>query len=211
MMSRGIFVVFEGPDRSGKTTQTNRLTSFLVENGRRVLNGSPCRFPDRTTDIGRLIDLYLKSKAELDDRSLHLLFSANRWEKAADIRRALSNGESVVVDRYAFSGVAYSVAKGLPLEWCKASDVGLPAPDVVIYLDLCAESACHRGNYGSERFENLGMQKAVANVYSKLKEDNWFIVNADANEDTVFAQVIEAVRSVLDEIPLRKELPMLWT
>lgn len=209
-MSRGIFVVFEGVDRSGKTTQTNRLSSFLVENDKRVFKGSPCRFPDRSTDIGQLIDLHLKSKAELDDRSLHLLFSANRWEKAANIRRALSNGECVIVDRYAFSGVAYSVAKGLPLEWCKASDVGLPAPDVVIYLDVCAESTRHRGNYGLERFENLEMQKAVANVYSKLKEDNWFIVNADADEDTVFARVIEAVRRVLDEIPLQKEVPALW-
>ena len=39
-------------------------------------------YPDRTTTIGKMIDNYLQSKAELDDRAIHLLFSANRWEIA---------------------------------------------------------------------------------------------------------------------------------
>ena len=39
------------------------------------------RFPDRTTAIGRMIDAYLTCKAEADDATMHLLFSANRWEK----------------------------------------------------------------------------------------------------------------------------------
>lgn len=208
--TRGIFIVFEGADRSGKTTQTNRLAAFLEEHNTKVFRRTPCRFPDRTTAIGQLIDAHLRNKTELESRSLHLLFSANRWEKAANIREALNDGESVIVDRYAFSGVAYSVAKGLPFDWCKAPDVGLPAPDVVIYLDLCAESARHRGNYGSERFENLEMQKAVGEAYTKLKEDNWFVVNADADEDTVFTRVQEAICRALDEIPLQKQVGLLW-
>ena len=39
------------------------------------------RFPDRTTAIGKMIDAYLTSQAEIDDAAVHLLFSANRWEK----------------------------------------------------------------------------------------------------------------------------------
>lgn len=46
-----------------------------------------------------------------------------------------------VCDRYAYSGVAFSSAKGLDLDWCKACDKGLPAPDCVIYLDMPIEAA----------------------------------------------------------------------
>ena len=85
---RGAFIVLEGLDRSGKTTQTTKLVQRIKELGR------PCKlikFPgilpictvdcsDRTTTIGKMIDAYLRSAKDLDDRVIHLLFSANRWE-----------------------------------------------------------------------------------------------------------------------------------
>lgn len=209
-MQRGIFVVFEGADCSGKTTQTKRFSTFLRESGKPVAEGLPWRFPDRTTGTGQMINAYLNNKADLNDHALHLLFSANRWEKAERIRQALCNGESVIVDRYAFSGVAYSVAKGLPLDWCKAPDAGLPAPDVVIYLDLNAETARLRGDYGSERYENLEMQIAVGHAFAKLRADNWRIVDADADEDTVFARILDAVGQALDEHPPSKGIRSMW-
>lgn len=68
---------------------------------------------------------------------MHLLFSANRWEAVKSLKARLNEGETLVCDRYAFSGVAFSAAKGtLDLEWCKNPDRGLPAPDAVIYLDV---------------------------------------------------------------------------
>ena len=66
------------------------------------------RFPDRETDIGRLISAYLEKASEIDDSAVHLLFSANRWEKRQAIQDALSRGHNVVMDRYAYSGVAFS-------------------------------------------------------------------------------------------------------
>lgn len=48
---------------------------------------------------------------------------------------------SQVCDRYAYSGVAFTSAKGLDIEWCKNPDRGLPAPDCIIYLDLAVEEA----------------------------------------------------------------------
>jgi dTMP kinase len=85
---RGAFIVLEGLDRSGKTTQTAKLVEKIEKLGK------PCKlikFPgtfftvwklsvDRTTAIGKMIDAYLRSAEELDDRVIHLLFSANRWE-----------------------------------------------------------------------------------------------------------------------------------
>lgn len=75
---RGAFIVLEGADRAGKTTQCTRLVEHLRARG---LDARLWRFPDRSTTIGRMIDAYLKSQAELDDAAVHLLFSANRWEK----------------------------------------------------------------------------------------------------------------------------------
>jgi dTMP kinase len=84
---RGAFIVLEGLDRSGKTTQTTKLLERIQKTGK------PCKlikFPgillqkhlilDRTTTIGKMIDAYLRSAEDLDDRVIHLLFSANRWE-----------------------------------------------------------------------------------------------------------------------------------
>ena len=87
------------------------------------------RFPDRTTRIGQDINDYLQNETELNDRVIHLLFSANRWEKESEMKKALNAGQHVIIDRYAFSGVAFSAAKeGMDLEWCRQPDRELPKP-----------------------------------------------------------------------------------
>lgn len=76
---RGRLIVVEGLDRSGKSTQCQRLVETLLA------TGSPAKllkFPDRTTHIGQMINAYLTSNTELSDHVIHLLFSANRWEAA---------------------------------------------------------------------------------------------------------------------------------
>lgn len=146
---RGAFIVFEGVDRCGKTTQTGLLVKHLVV--KLGLAAVAMRFPDRTTLVGDLINQYLQSQSELDDRAIHLLFSANRWELAPKLKSTLlDDATCVVCDRYAYSGVAFSSAKESlrdDLEWCKSCDVGLPAPDAVIFLDLTQEQAEQRGGY----------------------------------------------------------------
>jgi dTMP kinase len=77
-MKRGAFILFEGVDRCGKTTQARRLVDSLTARGQST---EFMRFPDRETAIGGQIDAYLRNAAELDDHAVHLLFSANRWEK----------------------------------------------------------------------------------------------------------------------------------
>lgn len=68
-----------------------------------------------------------------------------------------------MVDRYAFSGVAFSSVKaGLSMEWCRQPDVGLPKPDLVCFLYADPEVLKNRGDYGAERYEEENFQKAVA-------------------------------------------------
>lgn len=75
---RGALIVLEGLDRCGKTSQCGRLLSFIKESGRSV---ESWRYPDRDTGVGQMISSYLTNQTHLDDRAIHLLFSANRWEK----------------------------------------------------------------------------------------------------------------------------------
>ena len=103
---RGALIVFEGCDRSGKTTQVTRLNSGSV--GRPTVMR---RFSDRTTSIGAIINSYLGCKKELEDHVVHLLFSANGWELRKEVIVTLESGTSVCIDRYAYSGVAFSAAK----------------------------------------------------------------------------------------------------
>ncbi|KAM0832314.1 hypothetical protein ACQ4PT_064993 [Festuca glaucescens] len=87
---------------------------------------------------------YLANESQLDDRTIRLLFSANRWEKRNLMESKLLGGTTLVVGRYSHSGVAFSAAEGLDIEWCKAPEVGLLAPDLVIYLDVQPESHLKR-------------------------------------------------------------------
>lgn len=90
---------------------------------------------------------------------------ANRLAYREELLRKLHEGTTLVVDRYAYSGVAFTAAKGLPgldRAWCMAPDAGLPAPDAVFFLCLTVEQAAARGGYGEERYEKDEFQVRVA-------------------------------------------------
>ncbi|KAK0609526.1 thymidylate kinase-domain-containing protein, partial [Bombardia bombarda] len=162
---RGALVILEGLDRSGKTTQVKLLKQRFVELGRKV---EVMNFPDRTTDIGGIINSYLQSKADIDDHAIHLLFSANRWEKVNEITALLSAGVTVLCDRYYHSGIVYSAAKqnpSLSLSWARAPEIGLPRPDLVLFLDLDEAQAKARGGWGGEVYERGEMQRRVRELF----------------------------------------------
>ncbi|BCS27599.1 bifunctional thymidylate/uridylate kinase [Aspergillus puulaauensis] len=165
---RGALIVVEGLDRAGKSSQCEYLRNSLQESGRPV---KYIRFPDRTTPIGKLIDGYLRGQSHLDDHSIHLLFSANRWELAQDIEADIADGTNVIVDRYSYSGAVYSAAKANPslsLEWAWLPEIGLPKSDVCLFLSISPEEAAKRGGFGGERYENETMQSRVRELFSTI-------------------------------------------
>jgi len=217
-VGRGAFIVLEGVDRCGKTTQCGRLMKRLLSMS---ITATALRFPNRDTVIGKLINDYLQSKeSNVDDRAIHLLFSANRWEAVSDLADTLSNGTTIICDRYAYSGVAFSSAKkesNLSIDWCKGPDVGLIAPDAVIYLDLDQEEAELRGGYGAERYEKKDLQIRVRQRFKELTEMDkdtntaWHVVDASKNMDQVETQIFSIVQSVLDKVAKGKPLNQLWS
>ncbi|XP_063934924.1 thymidylate kinase-like isoform X2 [Daucus carota subsp. sativus] len=205
--SRGALVVIEGLDRCGKTSQSSRLVKNLDELG---YPAELFRFPDRNTVIGQMISSYLNSDSQLDDRTIHLLFSANRWEKRSLMESKLQSGITLIVDRYAYSGVAFSSAKGLDIEWCKAPDMGLLAPDLVLYLDISPEKASERGGYGGERYEQLEFQKKVAQSYQVLQDASWKIIDANRTVEDVEEHMRDIVLDYVKTCRNGKSLSQLW-
>ncbi|XP_075633077.1 uncharacterized protein LOC142605542 isoform X3 [Castanea sativa] len=206
--SRGALVVLEGLDRSGKTSQSSRLLSYLEGLGH---SAELWRFPDRSTDVGQMISSYLSNKSQLDDHMIHPLFSANRWEKRSLMETKLKTGTTLIVDRYSYSGVAFSSAKGLGVEWCKAPEVGLLAPDLILYLDIQPEKATERGGYGGERYEQLEFQKKVSQCYQVLHDASWKIVDACQPIKDIEKQLQELVLDCVMTCQKGKPPANLWT
>lgn len=207
---RGALIVLEGVDRAGKTTQCKKLVQALLQSGRPA---EMMRFPDRSTTIGKLISAYLENKSDLEDHTVHLLFSANRWELVPAMKKKLEQGITLVVDRYAFSGVAFTSAKpGFCLDWCMKPDVGLPKPDLVLFLQLNPAEAALRGQFGTERYETSAFQKAVQEKFEQLMKDptvNWKVIDASRNIEGVHEDIRTHSLNVINETQ-NKPLGELW-
>lgn len=175
-MKRGLFIVLEGIDGAGKTAQIKRLEAYFKGQG--VMTHTMV-FPDRNTTIGSLINAYLQgTTSNVPKECLHLLFSANRWEKQKELHDVLASGTTVLCDRYAYSGVAYSVAvHGLDVNWCLEADKGLIKPDLVFQIAADPSECARRRGYGDEVYEKLQVQEEVAKVFNFFHaSDNWNVI-----------------------------------
>ena len=97
-----------------------------------------------------------------------------------------------------YSGVAYTAAKGISIEWCKQPDVGIPQPDLVIFFDADVQKLQSRGEFGEERYEKIEFQKKVRENFLKLKGDNWVTIDASKPIEEVTSDVQKAVKNFLD-------------
>lgn len=199
--SRGVLIVMEGLDRSGKSTQTERLTAALNAHG---MATELWKYPNRKTKIGELINEYLCKNIELEDHAVHLLFSANRWESLDLMKEKLNAGIHLVLDRYAYSGVAYTAAKtGLDIEWCKQCDVGLPKPDVLVFMDTKGIAIEKREGFGSERYEFVDFQNKVYANFAKLLNlkqncENQLVLSANDSIENLHGIILQKALDLIN-------------
>jgi len=138
--------------------------------------------------------------------------------------QTLADGKTVVCDRYAYSGVAFSSAKEdeegkgiLSMDWCKGPDLGLPAPDAVLFLDLDQDEAEKRGGYGGERYEKRDLQLRVRQRFSSLQRIDetegrvpWHIVDASQSIEEVQENIWSIVNDTLQKVDDGKPLMKMW-
>jgi len=194
------FVVVEGGEGVGKSTQVERLATALRRTGGEVV----VTFEPGDTKIGReLRNVLLHAEADLDPRAELLLLLADRAQHVAEvIRPARERGAAVVCDRFTPSSLAYQgIARGLGVEdverlsaWAEAG----VTPDVVIVLDLPDEIAEARVSAERDRFERAGSRfhGTVRDAYRRLAaERGWALVDASGAPEAVAERVLAAVAS----------------
>ena len=202
-MSRGLFVSFEGIDRSGKTTQARLLAEALGDDAVAVRDPGSTELGERVRELLKRSDPPIGAHAEA------LLFAAARAESVAQVvRPALHDGRVVISDRFIDSSLAYQGgARGLGVEdvarvneWaCE----GL-RPDVTIFLELPAHVAAARAGE-EDRFEaeGAGLQERVRLAYEELAAadpDRWRRVDAGRSADQVHAEVLALVQAARAEV-----------
>jgi dTMP kinase len=192
----GLFVTFEGIDRSGKTTQARMLVDALGDEALAV------REPGGTEAGERLRELLKDGQLTLGAEAEALLFAAARAELVAQvIRPALEAGRVVVSDRFLDSSLAYQgVARGLGVEEVKQinrfATQGV-TPDLTFLLEIDPARAAERAGQ-LDRFEDEGdsLQKSVYEAYRELAAEDpgrWRIIDADRPSHEVHADVLAAV------------------
>src|ERR1051325_7704562 len=123
----GQIIVLEGLDKSGKTTQTKMLFDYLEnKNPGKVFLIS---FPDYSPQIGKLVRDFLDGRANFSSETFHMLLAANRREKKELIKYYLQNGNTILMNRYYHSNLAYGIANGISKEWLLNLDEGMPKED----------------------------------------------------------------------------------
>ena len=125
------------------------------------------------------------------------------------MKEKLDSGITLIVDRYAYSGVAFTAAKGLDMDWCKSCDRGLPQPDAVFYLDIDVDDASVRGDFGGERYEVTDFQKKVQKLFRSLEDESWSTVDARRSIEDIHSDLCGSVLEVMEKCK-NKSVDKLW-
>lgn len=212
--ARAWFVVLEGLDGAGTTTQAQRLAAWMRERGRKVhVTAEPSGGP-----VGALIRQVLTRRisgapgsrgapAAFDASALALLFAADRLDHvASEIAPRLAEGWDVVSDRFTLSSLAYQALTCRDAAWVEAINRRALAPDVTLFLEVSPATAVRRRFAASgqrEIFEAPAFQRKVARAYqagmARLREMGQAleIVDGDRAVEEVTAALAERVAALL--------------
>lgn len=192
MKERGKFIVFEGIDGAGKTTQINLLANYLREQGRSVY----CTAEPTETVSGGLLRDALSGATRRTICEMAAMFVFDRINHNVNpvngIQKMLADGFDVICDRYYYSSLAYQ-GSGTDPEWVGNMNLNCPEimrPDVCIFLDLTPEQSMARINRNratQEIYENVEKLTQVRNQFYRVFEDL---------KDRDNIQIVDAYRSV---------------
>lgn len=200
-MERGKFIVFEGTDGSGKSTQQKLLYKYLTQKG--IL----CHSTSEPTDspFGALIRSCLSGRVETDEKALSALFAADRLDhirnKVNGIEEKLKRGIHVLCDRFYLSSFAYNGAFS-DLEWIISLNrpaMELLRPDLTLFLDIPPERSMERVHKRGEadRYETIEAQKKIRKNYFELfarfKEERVEIVLSEDDKE----KTQEKIRAII--------------
>ena len=211
---RGRFIVIEGLDGAGTTTQSSLLADWLRSMGRRVHEtAEPSDGP-----IGRLSRQVLRGEARGADgdvmrpRTIAGLFVADRADHlACEIEPALSQGTDVISDRYVHSSLAYQGVE-CDIEWVAAINGTMRIPDLTIFVEVPAALAAERRSQrrgDPELYEVTAFQEKVADGYRQAMtlrpQDRVELVDGAGDVETVHRAICAVIEARLPSM-VNKEM-----
>jgi dTMP kinase len=197
MAPRGWFIVFEGVDGSGKSTQIELLSMKLRDQGidhlleREPSDGSIGHFIRKYAEAG---DRYLQPESEA------LLFMADRFEHSKHIEQNLEQGTTVICDRYYHSTLAYQGAAGVDVVWLRELQKFTLKPDLVLLLDIDPRKSLMRVSGRTLTvFENRDYLSRVRDLYLNFARDGEMrLVDTSRPVDEVESEVKKLVEELID-------------
>ncbi len=200
--NKGIFILFEGPDKSGKTTQAKLLTEYLEKKGYNVIL---TREPGGT-DVGEKIrNILLDPDNKISPLTELLLYEASRAQHVSEkIKPALQKGYIVICDRFTIASLAYQgFGRGINLKLVeKLNHIATEGikPDIIFGFKLSESDYQKRVKGLKDRIENENekFRKKVKQGYLKIYQNNKKIKVIDASKS------IEEIHKIIKNTVERK-------
>ncbi len=195
-----VFIVIEGLDGSGKTTQSKYLFDRLSEMGYNATIESEPTYGA----IGKFIRKALSEKVKLDMMSLQLLFIADRNEHIKSISEEINN-KVVICDRYYYSTIAYGEAVGVSRSYLESMNSIFPIPDKTFFLEIDPSNAIKRidsGRHNKEIFEKLETLKRIKSSYDKFKSPEIERINAELPKEKLAEILLEKTVKLLKQLKI---------
>jgi len=193
----GLFIVIEGIDGTGKSTQCQKLAAALEKEGHTVLLDREPSDGPFGKQLRESFNNRLAPEAELE------LFHKDRKQHVDDvILPALERGEVVILDRYYFSTMAYQGARGFdPIELRKTNEAFAPTPDILFILDLPVENALERigvrGDTANE-FEQRDALQFCRDIFLSVKDEPYAkVIDSKPDMETIHQNMLEWAKSRL--------------
>ncbi len=202
--SQGRFLVFEGIDGSGKTTQAGMLYQRLKACGKDAVH----TFEPSDGPIGRLIRQMLSGELPVDQRTIASLFAADRTDHLVNpengVRKQVDLGKIVVCDRYYFSSYAYH-AQYIDMDWviqANRLNADILRPHVTLFIDVDPDVCIERLKGSRETleiYEKIDIMRQVRanyfNAFEQLKgQENVIVIDGNTSPEKVGEAVWNQVR-----------------
>ena len=196
MGKKGAFVVIEGLDGSGKSTQAKILVDRLQQRWDAIYTAEPSR--GKTGLFIRNQILYGFRRPPITVEAL--LFAADRVDHVqSEINPNIDQGKVVVSDRYVYSSLAYQGSAGLNLDWIKTINSYVLTPDLGIFIDVEPLTVMRRLRRRKSIMENLGIQEKVRSIYLQfVKSGDLIKIEGERPKAMVSDEIFDVVTNFLD-------------
>ena len=197
----GLFIVFEGIDGTGKSTQINLLADELKESGYPVVT----TYEPTNGPYGQKIrELFVNRSTVSHEEELELFMADRRQHVKNVIAPALAKGQVVLSDRYYLSTAAYQGANGLdPDDILARNKTFAPIPDLALILEIEPALGIHRiqehRQESPNTFEEESNLHRVAAIFKSMQEEYIRRIDASTTVEAVHQQVMQEVKKVLSQ------------